>query len=449
MKSKSIHVKYSACKGEDRCVRELTRKPSRTLDTLIRYAPNGKGQDSVDAVEATGQPSEGHADALESLVARYDPVVFDVGRPLVRIRIQSGDSTTHDVVIEDGEARLEAPRHSPDAMLSADAETWSQIAEDVRGGMQAFRNGRLRVRRDLHLGVGFLAATALPQSAGDGAGRLRLRHVDTAAGAVSTIQAGTGEPVLMIHGLGATKASFLPTLDALAPAYRAIGVDLPGFGDSDKPLFAAYDPRFFANAMAALLDALELDSAHVVGNSMGGRVALELGLSHRSRVRRIVLLAPSMPWLKSRPWAPYLRLVPTQLGVLQPAPRPLVEMIVKQVVPGSDQEWTAAGIDEFMRSYLTPLGRAAFYAAARNIYLEAPRGPDGLWTRLSQLEPDALFVWGRKDHIVPIGFERHVREELPGAQHLELDCGHVPQLERPRETHDAMTRFLAIGQIEN
>ena len=395
------------------------------------------------AVETTEQPIGDQARALERLVARYDPAVFDVGRPSVRLRVEDGGAETQDVVIEDGTARIEPSRQSPDATLSADAETWNQIAEDVRGGMQAFRRGRLKIRRDLHLGVGFLAATALAR----GEGRLRLRHVETAAGRLSTIEAGTGDPVLLLHGLGATKASFLPTIDALAPSHRAIGVDLPGFGDSDKPLFAAYDPAFFARAMVALLDALELDSAHVVGNSMGGRVALELGLAHADRVRRLVLLAPSMSWLKPRPWAPYLRLVPTQLGIFQPAPRPLIEMIVKQVVPGSDEEWTAAGIDEFMRSYLTPHGRAAFYAAARNIYLEEPRGPNGLWTRLNQLRPEALFVWGRKDNIVPIGFKRHVRDELPASKHLELDCGHVPQLERPRETHEAMARFLATGSV--
>jgi pimeloyl-ACP methyl ester carboxylesterase len=380
--------------------------------------------------------------AVERLVSRFDPSVFDVGRSLARIRIEDGEA--HDVVLEDGAARIESPRGTPDAVLSADQTTWAEIAEDVRGGMEAFRKGRLMIRRDLHLGVGFLAATALPQAEG----RLRVSHVDTAAGRLSTIEAGTGEPVLLLHGLGATKASFLPTLDALAPKYRAIGVDLPGFGDSDKPLFGAYDPPYFAQAMTALLDALGLDSAHVVGNSMGGRVALELGLAHPDRVNRLVLLAPSMAWLKPRPWAPYLRLIPTQLGIFQPTPRPLIEMIVKQFIPGSDTHWTAAGIDEFLRSYLTPLGRAAFYAAARNIYLEEPRGRNGLWTRLGSLEPDSLFVWGRKDNVVPIGFARHVRDELPAARHLELDCGHVPQLERPRQTHQAMVRFLATGRID-
>lgn len=380
--------------------------------------------------------------ALHGLVERFDPSVFDVGRPLVRIRVEDGGR--HDVVIEDGAARVERARGNADAVLSADAETWREIAEDVRSGMAAFREGRLRIRHDLHLGVGFLAATALPQ----GDWRLRIRGIKTAAGTLSTIEAGAGAPVVLLHGLGATKASFLPTLEALAPSYRVIAVDLPGFGDSHKPLFQAYNAPFFARAVTALLDALELETAHVVGNSMGGRVALELGLSHPERVGRLVLLAPSMSWLKPRPWAPYLRLIPTQLGILQPAPRPLVEMIVKQVIPGSDREWTAAGIDEFMRSYLTPLGRAAFYAAARNIYLEEPRGPDGLWTRLGSLEADALFVWGRHDSLVPIGFARHVRRELPAARHLELDCGHVPQLERPRQTHDAMARFLASGRFE-
>jgi pimeloyl-ACP methyl ester carboxylesterase len=394
---------------------------------------------AIQSERRAGRDSTGTA--VKRLVSRFDPSVFDVGRSLARIRVEDGEA--HDIVLEDGGARMESPRGTPDAVLSADEATWAEIAEDVRGGMEAFRKGRLKIRRDLHLGVGFLAATALPQAEG----RLRIRHIATAAGSLSTIEAGTGEPVLLLHGLGATKASFLPTLDALAPSYRAIGVDLPGFGDSDKPLFGAYDPPYFARAMTALLDALELDSAHVVGNSMGGRVALELGLAHSDRVKRLVLLAPSMAWLKSRPWAPYLRLIPTQLGIFQPTPRPLIEMIVKQFVPGSDTGWTAAGVDEFLRSYLTPLGRAAFYAAARNIYLEEPRGRDGLWTRLGSLEPEALFVWGRKDHVVPIGFARHVRDELPAARHLELDCGHVPQLERPRQTHQAMARFLATGRI--
>jgi pimeloyl-ACP methyl ester carboxylesterase len=303
--------------------------------------------------------------------------------------------------------------------------------------MEAFRSGRLRIRHDLHLGVGFLAATA-----GTETGGLRFRHVSTTVGDISFCEAGSGPPALLVHGLGATKASFLPTIAALAPKYRAIAVDLPGFGDSVKPLRAPYHPPYFASTMCALLDALQIDSAHIVGNSMGGRIAIELGLRFPERVQHIALLAPSLAWRRARPWAPFLRLVEPKLGLIQPAPRPVVEAIVQRVVPGAETTWTAAGVDEFLRSYLTPRGRAAFYTAARNIYLEEPFGPKGFWTRLPQLQAPTLFVWGRRDQLVPIGFAAHVREALPHAQHLELDCGHVPQLERSRQVHPALLSFL-------
>ena len=90
----------------------------------------------------------------------------------------------------------------------------------------------------------------------------------------------------------------------------------------------------------------------------------------------------------------------------------------------------------------SPRGRAAFYASARNIYLDEPRGDTGFWTRLGELQPRSLFIWGRNDTLVPIAFRRHVEQALPAARHRELRCGHVPQLERPGETHAAMREFL-------
>ena len=380
---------------------------------------------------------------IRKLVSRYDPQVFDVGRRRARIRLEGAGSRSWDVVLGDSEARLDDGSESgrPDAVLTADTETWKGLADDVATGLDAFRAGRLHVRHDLHLGVGFLAATA-PSTNGRG---LRFRSVDTEVGEISTMEAGSGDPVLMLHGLGATKASFLPTVAALARGHRAIAIDLPGFGDSVKPIGAAYDARFFARSVVALLDALDLESAHVVGNSMGGRVALEVGMAHPDRTGRLVLLAPSLAWLRERRFAPLLRLVPPQLGLLQPAPRPIVETLVRNLVPGGREGWSAAGVDEFLRSYLQPRGRAAFYAALRSIYLEAPHGETGFWTRLASLEPPSLFVWGRRDPLVPIAFAEHVRRAVPHARHLELSCGHVPQLERPKAVHGAMRRFLTEG----
>jgi pimeloyl-ACP methyl ester carboxylesterase len=386
---------------------------------------------------ATKEPAD--IAVLSELVGRYDATVADPGPRPVRIRLAVTDGEDHDAVL-DGDARLEpAAEGDPDASLSADSATWREIAADVRGGMAAYQQGRLEVRRNLHLGVGFLAAT----SGEDTAGRLRFETVRSRSGRISTLHAGTGDPVVAIHGLGATKASFLPTVSALAGRFRVIALDLPGFGESGKPLGAPYDARFFAESVVELLDALGIERAHLIGNSLGGRVALEIGLRAPERVDRLVLLAPSMAWRRKRPWAPLLRAVRPELGAIQPTPRVAVEQIVDRMIPGARDGWTAAGVDEFMRAYLTRRGRAAFYSAARQIYLEEPEGDDGFWPRLKALSVPALFVWGRNDRLVPIGFARHVTDALPAAEHLELDCGHVPQLERPRETHDAAAAFLS------
>jgi len=382
-------------------------------------------------------------DSLRVLLDRFDATVFDAPQGQARIRLIIPDDGQWDVLADAGGATLVPadPRVAAAATLTADRGTWDGIARDLRGGMAAYRAGRLIIRHNLHLGVGLLAAT----SGVTGPARLRFQRIHTASGELSILTAGAGDPVVLIHGLGATKGSFLPTVAALADSFRLIALDLPGFGDSVKPLRAGYHPPFFARSVMHLLDALEVERAHVIGNSMGGRVALELGLRHPERVRRLVMLSPSMAWRRKRPWAPLVRLLRPELGLVQLAPRWAVEAVVHRVIPVADSNWVQAGVDEFLRAYLTPRGRMAFYAAARQIYLEEPHGAKGFWTRLRRLGPPALFVWGKRDGLVPVGFAAHVKRTLPSARQLVLDCGHVPQLERPAETHAAIAAFLREG----
>ncbi len=393
----------------------------------------------VDAEERPTPESRPPA-GLTALIERFDPDVIDVPSGSARIRLAVDGEGEWDAVIDDGAIQLQpASDREADALLSADWATWEEIARDVRGGMVAFRERRLSVRQNLHLGVGFLAAT----SAIADERRLRFESVGTRLGKISTLSAGEGDPVICVHGLGATKASFLPTVAALAEHYRVIAMDLPGFGDSDKPLGAPYDAPYFARAIEALLDELEIERAHLVGNSMGGRVAIELGLLQPERTGRMALLCPALAWLRSRRWRWLLQAPLPMLGLIQPAPRVITEPIVRNLVPGGKDGWSAAGVDEFLRSYLTPRGRVAFYEAARNVYLDEPLGERGFWSRLAQMSPRTLFIWGRHDQVVPLGFRKHVERALPAARHLELDCGHVPQLEAPKQTHDAIRGFFA------
>jgi pimeloyl-ACP methyl ester carboxylesterase len=379
-------------------------------------------------------------ESLRRLVDRFDSTAFDAPAGGARIRLLVDDEGEWDALVGAGGAEIASVKGgaAPDAILRADAATWDRIAGDVRAGMDAYRAGRLVVRRNLHVGVGFLAST----SGATGPGRLRFQRIETASGEISVLTAGAGEPVLLLHGLGATKGSFLPTVAALAGSFRTIALDLPGFGDSFKPLGARYHPPFFARSVVALMDALALPRAHMIGNSMGGRVALELGLRYPGRVGRLVLLAPSLAWRRERPWAPLVRILAPQLGLVQITPRWAVEGIVHRIIPVAESNWVRAGVDEFLRAYLTPRGRVAFYAAARQIYLEEPHGSKGFWTRLAGLERPSLFIWGRYDRLVPVAFAAHVRDTLPSAHHVILDCGHVPQIERPKETHAAIAAFL-------
>lgn len=395
--------------------------------------------------EAGKRPAETNLPpaAFTALIERFDPDVIDVPSGSARIRLTVDQESEWDAVIDGGEIDLRPQGGGqPDALLSADAATWVRIAQDLRGGMVAFREGRLRVRQNLHLGVGFLAAT----SGIADEHRLRFDTVGTRLCKISTLSAGEGDPVICVHGLGGTKASFLPTVAALADQHRVIAMDLPGFGDSDKPIAAAYDAPYFAGAVTALLDELEIERAHLIGNSMGGRVAIEFGLLRPERTERIALLSPALAWLRDRRWRWLLQGPLPKLGLIQPAPRVITEPIVRNLVPGGRDGWSAAGVDEFLRSFLTPRGRVAFYEAARNIYLDEPHGEKGLWTRLAGLSPESLFVWGRHDQLVPIAFKKHVERALPAARHLELDCGHVPQLESPEKTHRAILEFFAEGR---
>lgn len=384
----------------------------------------------------TEEPPE----SLRWLLERFDPSSFDAPGGRARIRCTDPAVGSWDFVFERGTARLvrALPGQRPDATLEADSATWSGIARQAGAGLAALRSEKLVIRHNLHLVIGLLATT----SGSEDPRRLRFVRVHTELGAISTFQAGAGDAVLLLHGLGATKMSLLPIVPWLAGSYRVIGMDLPGFGDSVKPLGAAYDASFLARSVAGLLDGLGVGRAHFIGHSMGGRVAIEMGLVHPGRVGKLVLLTPSLAWLRERRFAAYVRLLRPELALLSIVPPEWTEALVRRALPGSSSPWASAALDEFLRVYRTPRGRAAFYAAARQIYLEEPDGPGGFWTHLSRLEPPSLFVWGRRDRLVPAAFGPHVRRALPSSRHVTLETGHVPQLEQPAQLAGTVLGFL-------
>jgi pimeloyl-ACP methyl ester carboxylesterase len=333
----------------------------------------------------------------------------------------------------------------PDVTIGTDADTWLRLRRGELSGIEAFSQRLLYARGDLDLAVGFEGLWRLPS------GRpplLRIHNVRLPGRSVSTLTMGEGPDVLLLHGLGGTKSSFYETAAALSrDGYRVHALDFPGFGGSSKPATAPYSARWFADTVALTMDALEIDRAHIVGNSMGGRVALEIGMRHPDRVAALGLLCPAVAFIK-REFHPIVRLARPEFGLLP-------HRFTRGMVAG--QFWSMFGdpdavdpavadvaVDEFQRIYATAGARFAFLCAARNIYLDKPYGKSGFYSRLADLEAPALFVWGSRDPLIPAAFERHVARWLPSAEQVVLDgCGHVPQVERPEETNGLLTRFLA------
>jgi pimeloyl-ACP methyl ester carboxylesterase len=375
--------------------------------------------------------------AFASLPQRYlgAPEGFDA-----TFQIRLGDvGRTWEVRLRADRCEVQAsPRREPDVTIGTDASTWLALREGRMSGLDAFSQRRLHARGDLDLALGFEGMFELP---GGRAPLVRIGDVKVGKLRLKTLIAGGGPTqVVCVHGLGANKASFFETVAALAGDCTVHAFDLPGFGSSDKPTRAPYNAPWFADIVLGYLDALDLESAHLVGNSMGGRIAIEVAFLQPERVDSLSLLAPAMAWRRRRELVPLVRLLRPEIASI---PHPLRAATVRAQFWGLfarperlDPAVADVAAEEFLRTYRSRAARVAFFAAARNIYLDEPHGDAGFWSRLSQLAPRALFVWGDEDRLVPAEFARHVHEALPTARQVVLsECGHVPQVELTERTN--------------
>ena len=377
---------------------------------------------------------ERYLGAPEGFDATYHVRLGDVGHTW-EVRC-----TSHGARVRKGSTRRE-----PDVVIGTDAATWLALREGELSGIDAFWQRMLYARGDVDLAIGFEGLFRLPN------GRpplLRIHEVRLPGRRVSTLTTGDGPDVVCIHGLGATKASFFDTAAALTRAgYRVHALDLPGFGGSSKPIAGPYSARWFAGTVVDVMDALGVGRAHLVGNSMGGRVAIEVGLRAPERVAGLGLLAPAVAFIR-RGWHPIVRMLRPEFGLLPHSfGRAQVARQFWNMFADPDQVDPSVAdvvVDEFQRIYTSAGARLAFLTSARNIYLERPYGRGGFYPRLAELEAPALFVWGASDRLIPPGFRRYVAEWLPAAEQIVLEnCGHVPQVERPEQTIGLLRRFFA------
>ncbi len=386
------------------------------------------------------------AGLIEGLPGRYLPHLAEIDARY-RLRI---DRTRRDVVVSAGECRIERVRGAADVEICTDSETWRAMDAGRLSGIEAFAERRLTVRGSIEKSLHFEPLFERPARGGM---RYSLERVKAGRMSISTLFAGPEDapPLLLIHGLGATKASWLTIVPALARRYRVIAIDLPGFGASTKPL-ARYDAPWFAERVFDFLDALGYSRVFLTGNSMGGRVAMEMALAEPYRVASIACLCPATPFNR-RPLLWLARVTRPELGVIAGRlPRAYLIDSVRQMFFDPDlleEDWYEAAIDDFLRTWRSPSSRMAFFAAARNIYLDEGSGETGFWGRLAQMSVPALYIYGKHDTLISHRFGQKIRKTIPHAEvKVWNDCGHVPQIEFPERTATALLRFFGAERAE-
>ena len=263
------------------------------------------------------------------------------------------------------------------------------------------------------------------------------------------LTAGEGPPLLLLHGVGDNAFDWHWVMPALAHTYQVYALDLPGSGGSAKPL-PDYSPAFFTRFATAFLDALGVERAAVVGNSLGGLVGLRLAFSDPERVAALGLVSSgglgrevtyalrslalpgygklAVAWGKRRPGA--LQRALGRSALLFAHPRRVPREWIKE-------QYRLARLPGFLEAQLATLRAQVGLRGQREVLVD----------RLSHLKVPTLVVWGARDRVLPYSQGQEAAARLPeGTLKLVPDCGHAPHVEQPERFASGLGEFLS-GKI--
>ncbi|WJK12346.1 alpha/beta fold hydrolase [Pseudomonas fluorescens] len=275
---------------------------------------------------------------------------------------------------------------------------------------------------------------------------LTSRTVQVGRRQIFISETGVGHPLLMLHGGGAGASglsNYSRNIESLARQFRVIVVDMPGYGRSTKGVDRKDPFGDLAGAMLGLLDTLNINSAHVVGNSLGGACALRMALDAPGRVSALVLMGPG------------------GVNTTRSLPTPGLKLLLDYY---NGEGPTLAKITRFIRDYLVYDGsqvsdemiRERFEASIDPQVIAAPplRRPTGIprfsrWdftrdSRLKHCQVPTLVLWGAQDKVNrPSGGEA-LRSRMPDCNlYLFSRTGHWVQWERADEFNSVTLAFLA------
>ena len=250
---------------------------------------------------------------------------------------------------------------------------------------------------------------------------------------------GGGPPLVLIHGMFGDHLDWETVLEPLARKHRVIALDLPGFGDSEKPE-REYTAEFFIAALDELLQSLGVERAPVVGNSFGGIVAALYALAHPQKVERLVLVSSGglRTFGGEERRLAVERLSEENLLGLTPAAHRLMFPVIFAKT-GEVQERYFAKQDAKLARADYPAYVRAIVSSIRlvlSVYL---------LERLRDVRCPTLLLWGDRDTVFPVEQARQALERLPlGTLKIIPGGGHMLQADCPEELVAAVEEFLAI-----
>lgn len=255
---------------------------------------------------------------------------------------------------------------------------------------------------------------------------------------------GSGDPILCLHGLGASMFSWRHFIAPFSQHNKLILVDFKGCGKSPKPRDSHYSTEEKADDIYKLIIEENLTNLTLIGNSLGGAVALilaiRLGEQKPNRLSKLVLIdsAGDKSYLP-----PHLKLIRSIFGtpVVYLAPSKLAAKMTLRMCYYDRKKATREQVEAYGSPIASPGGRHALLQTARQCI---PPNADELIAKLNTVTVPTFILWGREDKVIPLKVGELLHQAIPNST-LEIieQCGHIPQEEKPDETIARISKFLA------
>jgi pyruvate dehydrogenase E2 component (dihydrolipoamide acetyltransferase) len=281
-----------------------------------------------------------------------------------------------------------------------------------------------------------------PGRAGGEATALEPRYVKVGRGRIFHYDIGEGEPVILLHGYNHHAEAWVRNIVPLAgTGRRVIALDLPGFGRSGIPRMR-YSLAGYSAFLVAFMDALGIDAAHLVGSSMGGAIALRVGVDHPGRVWTVTGVDPAGIFTSvPRAWS--IAANPVAKLLIRPflGQKRLLEWSHSRAYFDSSISSTEQ-TDLMAEAYTQPGYKDHILGMAESMLL-APE-EELLWNALPGIKPAVLIVWGRQDRTISVQHAYRAAQRIPSAEVVIYDrCGHLPMYEKAEEFNSDLAAFLA------